>query len=517
MRIRLILLAMLAALCLPGVALAHAALESSDPAPGVLLADAPASIRLTFNEAVTPLVFRWIGPDGNIRDLDAGALSSANGVVTVIPPADLTRGSQVLSWRVASSDGHPVGGTLGFVIGVATGGAEPAAPATGLAAAAARWSLTMALVLGVGAAVYISLVAAGSETVATRRIGLWSATATVPLAWLAAGLHGADMLGIRPGSLLGTDPWAAVAPTGMAGTAGLSILAALLALAVIECRGRTRKTLALMAWGLAALSFVVSGHATTPVRIVALTSHAATFTFWIGSLPGLLLVLRAKGTAALPALRRFSALAVPLVILLLLSGVALTIAEAGGIEAVATSWGLLLAAKLMVVALMLGLAALNRQRLTPRLAAGGSSGPLRRSIAAELALAILVLALASGFRLTGTPMSVVTSPGVTVHVHGPTAMANLSLSSARRGLNRLRAEVSDADFGPLEPREVQVALDLPAAGIEKLRLKLQPVSPGLWQSEPFNLPLEGRWTLTLRILIDDFTSVALSTEVEIVP
>jgi putative copper resistance protein D len=58
-------------------------------------------------------------------------------------------------------------------------------------------------------------------------------------------------------------------------------------------------------------------------------------------------------------------------------------------------WSKVLAAKLLLFAAMLGLAALNRWRLTPALAANaaGSGKQLRRSLCAETGLALGVLAL----------------------------------------------------------------------------------------------------------------------------
>ncbi|MGN6463787.1 MAG: copper resistance protein CopC, partial [Pseudolabrys sp.] len=45
-------------------ALSHASLVSSQPADGAVLDRTPAMLVLTFNEAVAPLVFMLLGPDG---------------------------------------------------------------------------------------------------------------------------------------------------------------------------------------------------------------------------------------------------------------------------------------------------------------------------------------------------------------------------------------------------------------------------------------------------------------------
>jgi copper transport protein len=43
---------------------AHASLTKAEPADGAVIAAPPAALTLTFNEAVSPLVVRLIGPDG---------------------------------------------------------------------------------------------------------------------------------------------------------------------------------------------------------------------------------------------------------------------------------------------------------------------------------------------------------------------------------------------------------------------------------------------------------------------
>jgi methionine-rich copper-binding protein CopC len=47
-----------------GEACAHASLVKASPADGAVVPVAPAALSLTFNEPVSPLVIRLIGPDG---------------------------------------------------------------------------------------------------------------------------------------------------------------------------------------------------------------------------------------------------------------------------------------------------------------------------------------------------------------------------------------------------------------------------------------------------------------------
>src|SRR6476660_8262697 len=110
-----LLVAILAVLANPGAAHAHASLIRSDPADRVVMAQPPPACTLIFNEPVSPLVLRLVRPSGDVEDLKD---VSANGAtVKVALPAGLSQGTHLLSWRVVSADGHPVGGALTFSIG----------------------------------------------------------------------------------------------------------------------------------------------------------------------------------------------------------------------------------------------------------------------------------------------------------------------------------------------------------------------------------------------------------------
>ena len=96
---------------------AHATLIRSEPADGAVLDEAPQRLVLTFNEPVSPLVLRLIAADGTATPLDRVTL--ADQTVTVDLPPALGDGSYVASWRVVSADGHPIGGSVVFSVGVA--------------------------------------------------------------------------------------------------------------------------------------------------------------------------------------------------------------------------------------------------------------------------------------------------------------------------------------------------------------------------------------------------------------
>ena len=152
----------------------------------------------------------------------------------------------------------------------------------------------------------------------------------------------------------------------------------------------------------------------TAAAIAADVVHLAAAGVWIGGLPALAVLLwlagRAAGADARPyavlAARRFSRTALALVSALVLSGLWSTWVQVGSVAGLlGTRHGRLLLVKLLVFAAMLVLAALNR-RLIPTLAGDAATAGrpamrrLSRFVAAEAALALLVLAVVAAMTVT---------------------------------------------------------------------------------------------------------------------
>ncbi|WP_186421032.1 copper resistance protein CopC, partial [Bosea sp. CS1GBMeth4] len=180
-----------ASLAAAGQAHAHAALTTSVPADGAVVARAPATFGLSFSEPVSPLVLTLLGPEGASRRLTRFTL--ADRTLTIAAPDDLGEGTHVLSWRVVSEDGHPVGGSVMFSVG-APGPAPAAAaiqtePAVRVALWLGKLGLCLGLALGIGGVAFSAWVA--PLPAAARRpvagflaLGLVS----VPAAFAAQGL-----------------------------------------------------------------------------------------------------------------------------------------------------------------------------------------------------------------------------------------------------------------------------------------------------------------------------------------
>jgi copper transport protein len=517
--------ALLLSAFLAGQALAHAALVASDPADGAVLAKAPTELSLTFDEPVSPLILKLVEPDGSTVSLGEPRLDGNR--VVLAAPSSLGTGSYVLSWRVISEDGHPVGGAVVFSIGMPSGGA--AAEAT----EAIDWPLRGAiwfcrvliyigLFAGAGGAFFLTWFAGGARPM--RRFIAGASVAGFVAALLSLGLLGADALDLGLISLAEPKVWATALSTSYALTvlfASLAVLAALWALYSRTPGGpRVASALAMLGAGLALAS---SGHAATadPQWLMrpAVFVHAMAVAFWIGALAPLAGLFASRDPVARPALRRFSAIIPYTLAALLAAGIVLAIVQVGHFPAlVSTAYGRVLLVKLVLVALLLILAAFNRWRLTkPALAGEARAGrSFIRSVTGEIVLVTAILCTVALWRFTPPPRALADAaqvPPVSVHIHAERAMASLTVSPGRAGLVSVSAFIVGGDLDPLDAKEVTLSFSMPSAGIEPIRREARKLDAGQWRVDGLRLPVAGRWAVSVDILISDFESVTLKSEI----
>jgi copper transport protein len=567
-------IALLTALAPSSAAFAHASLVRAEPADGALVAEPPAALRLTFNEPVTLLVMRLIGPDGTAM---TPAASAENTTVTIKPPA-LRRGTHVLSWRVISADGHPVGGSLVFSVGEASAqpvpGALPAAdPSVRTAFWAAKLVIYFALLIGLGGAFFRIWMqdapAAHSRdppTLGSSYSGFESAEARGAKAesgnpglsvwilgprfrgderksngtpWvdrvlvaliavglivtpLSVGLQGLDALDLRLPALVQKPVW----ETGLGTSYGLTAIAAAVALFAglfafePASRAKTRlaaRSLSLVALMTAGLALALSGHASNAApQLLTRPSvfvHVVCVAFWIGALLPLIATVQAGEGGPLA---RFSRVIPYPLAALVISGGVLAVVQLDRVDALwTTSYGIVLSCKMAAVVALLGLAAVNRYVFTPRYRHGdaNASGPLVRTMAAELCIVAAILALVALWRFTPPPRALASAEPVEVHLHSTRAMAQMSLMPVRARDPRVDIQVLDNEFNALAVKEVTVTLANPAAGIEPIRRAAVRSRDGHWRVEGLRIPVAGQWTVRVDLLIDDFEKLVLEDQV----
>ncbi|WGS17108.1 MULTISPECIES: CopD family protein [unclassified Bradyrhizobium] len=520
MRLVARLAALLLAAYLATAAHAHAVLVGTEPADGSVLAAAPKTVVLRFNEAVAPTAVSLLDATGKPRDV---AIQAVDQSVLVTLPADLPQGTQVVSYRVVSQDGHPVAGSLLFSIGVVTGSAAPSGEsAVDPLIWLARIGVYLGLFVGVGGAFFAAWIA---QARAGRAVILGSLGVGLVSAIVSLGLQGLDLLNLPLTGLATRGPWT----SALATTFGPSMLVAIAAMLIAAIGWRSPSSGAVRIGTVVAmigvgLTLAASGHAATAspqwLTRPAVFVHGVGLAYWVGALAPIAAMVWRRNDGTLPwTLRRFSNVAVPVVGVIALSGLALAIVQLESFGAlIDTRYGNILALKLGLVLLLLVLAALNRFLFTPAVAHDPrKTKPLLRSVIGECVLALAIFALVAGWRFTPPPRALAMSTDVplAVHIHADAAMFQVLIGPGKVGQNDFVLQLMNDDASPLVTKEATLTLSLPERGIEPMERSAALGPDGYWHVRKVPLPFPGRWHMQIDALVTDFKKVTLEDDFEV--
>lgn len=507
---------------------AHASLVRSEPADKSVVPTAPSHIHLIYNEPVSALVLKLVAADRSATTLDK--VVGDDATLTVTLPDKMANGTYVLSWRVISEDGHPVSGSLIFSVGAPSAGMI-AAPDTKVdpvlrsAIWVAKLALYLGLFLGVGGAIFHGLFAPVSAGV--RRFVLVTIGVGTVAAIVSASLQGLDALALPLSGFFQAQAWA----EGFATSFGRTVIVALVAFAIgffcLRASGRPIRFVAAIL-GLAAvgLALALSGHASaaSPQLLTrpAVFVHGIGITFWAGSLVPLAALLRSGGYEAKKVLHRYGIAILPVFVVLAAAGIALSLIQLDHVSALwTTGYGEVFSVKVVLIIALLGLAALNRVRLTPAYARGdaGASTRFVRSIGVEIVIVLAIFAVAALWRFTPPPRSLAAAEALavpaSVHLHGEKAMAEVAFAPGHAGPVTATIDVMDADANALKAKEVTLSLSNPASGIEPLRRSATQKQEGTWEIPDLTIPTAGKWTVRVEVLISDFEKATLEEPIDI--
>jgi copper transport protein len=265
---------------------------------------------------------------------------------------------------------------------------------------AGRWALYWGLALLLGAATTGLLVLGGRLPAAARPLlGVGLVLAVGGL--VAEALAERSAVGVPLGALLTSGPGRALVREAAA------LVLAIVAVRVLWARPRSRAALVVV--GLAATAAMgahaAGGHAAgqsglRAADLLVQWAHLVAVGGWIGGLVWLLAGLRGRDRPEqVAAVVRFSRLAPLAVAVVALTGLTRATEEVGSPQRLLTTgFGRTLLVKAGLVAVLLALAAVNRYRVVPALAAGAGAGTLatlRRTVGGELAVAGPVLLAAA--------------------------------------------------------------------------------------------------------------------------
>jgi len=527
-------------------AAAHAALDTTVPADGETVAEAPAEVLLTFTEPVEATLGAVRVYDGSGAQVDQGDVRRLDDqrTVRVGLPEDPGQGTYVVTWSATSEDAHPVKGAFLFNVGRSGTPDQSVVEAIfadanredvglGAAASALRAAVYVGVLLAVGGVVF--LVWAHDRAAAERRplarivlaATVLAATATV----VGIGVQGALLTGL--GGRAVTDPriWGEVLGTSY-GLSAMVRLAGLVGVFVFVPRLWRRVPIvgSAAASALVLISFVLTGHpASTQPRwlvIGADVSHTLAAATWFGGLVLLLVALRrrraqddAVGGGRLVA--RFSTMATGAVILVSLAGLGLAWTQVRAARAlVSSTYGWTLIAKVAMVGAVLAVASYNNRRLVPsiRRGTGEAWATLRRTVRLEVVGLALVLAV------TGVLVNLVparTAAGVEGAVSayadlGEEYEVNLTVDPSRAGENQFHLYLLGSDGRPVDvAEELTMEFALPAEDIGPLEREPFVAGPGHWTLTGPVLSIPGQWQVTVRTRIGDFEELAATIPVRV--
>ena len=169
--------AILAAALLGAVApaSAHDAVSSTSPASGATVAAPPEEVSVTFNKNPLALGAQILVNDAAGTNWSDGAVEIAGNVAAQKLKSGAPAGAYTVTWRVASSDGHPIEGSFTFTaaagatastaaaavptMGTAQPGITPAPAQPASAAEPFPWSIVIFVGTAVGILVVLVLMA----------------------------------------------------------------------------------------------------------------------------------------------------------------------------------------------------------------------------------------------------------------------------------------------------------------------------------------------------------------------
>ena len=547
--------AAVAARSAPGL-FAHAALASTYPADGSVVATEPTQVSATFDQpiGITPASLVVYTPDGNRADDGDATLAAAEEITVTLLPG-LGPGTYTATWHVTSADTHPVAGAFTFSIGAPSATHVPALEQTPNTLVSTLFAVarlleyaSFALMCGAVAFLITCWPAGAARKGVIRLVTVsWAVLLLSTLCGLllqgpyaaSAGLGqllNAQLVQATLSSTLGTGSQARELMAFLAGGTASLLLPRL------GSSGRRTRIVVGAAWAIVttavAASWAVYDHASTGVQaplggVTADVIHLDAMAIWIGGLAVLAgFALRspaagdspagdspagdsAAGTAA-AAVERFSAIALGCVAAIIGSGAYQTWREVGAWDAlVSTSYGRLILAKVAGLILLIGLGYLARRAVRHVLRPPAAVGRLRVSVAAELVIAAVVLAFTSLLVNTATgresyaPTVTASRPFSTGGPRG-TGTVHVFIGPARLGPNTIDLYLTGAAGHGYVPAQVTGELSYPAKDLGPVAVTLTETAPGQYRTQRAEFTFTGQWSLTVTVRSDAFDKTTVS-------
>jgi copper transport protein len=547
--------AMVITLALPGVASAHAYLIRTSPAASRVLNGSPATVSLTYDEAVEPrfAIVSVTSASGTQETAGAVRRSPADPDTLVAPlRAHLAEGWYLVYWRAISVDGHPVQGAFTYAVGPDPGPAPRfavpsiAGSATSPQPLITRWVMFLSVMVSIGLFVLRFLVAramprrAGQTTLRGLSIA-FVVSSVIGLLAIAAYLDASTAID----SLRSVFDVGALVPLFRVTAFGRGYVDMLLCYALFCIAGWTAlrldrpdrrrrsvaelgaQTGALLAAGAVLIIPGTAGHAAqTPPRGLTLAAdwlHLVSGSLWIGGLVGLLVLWLTldpgrRVTGLSVVVPRFSNLALGSVAALVVTGTIETIDHMPALDALwRTGFGVAILVKTGILLAAMAIASGNLLRAAPGLAAArvdpgrgaGAAALLRRLVGGEAFLvtgAVFVGALLSS--LAPPPPAFALQNSAVAQVGPGRVVKTVTLNGYQLSLlvspNKAAAPDSfslriERNGRPVRHANVTLTFNHTQMEMPQQQYQLTETQPGIYSRTAPALIMVGNWSLVYQI------------------
>ena len=555
-----------------GSALAHANLVEASPAPNSTLNAAPSQVIIWFTEPIEPRLseIRVLDAQGARVDDGNSRFDPNDPTVMSVGMEPVPDGTYTVAWKnVSAVDGHRVRGSYLFSVGVPISGEtleEPEGPLLqSPAEPALRWLLllgALAMAGGLVLELFVTLPALqprkGEAAVrellvrlAARSIKLtWASVAVFSVASVAQLLLQASLIyEVSVIEAVGPLAWATLDETAWGGLwlwrmalTGLFVLLAFGASGRWPVSGGHRPLFRVLALAagcgiLWTLSLTSHAAATADIRNLAVAADFAHFlaaAAWVGGLfhlcigiPLFLRILspRQRRECLGRIVPRFSVVAGLSVAALIVTGVFSGWAQVTVPEALSVPYGRTLTLKIILVAALLIIGAVNLFWVRPGLARrDGRERWLRRTIIAEVVLAVLVLGTVGLLTSLEPARQVASRMGIGVP-EAPSfrgtdegATMTLSVDPGRVGANDLTVRLEDRLGRPItNATDVRARVKYVDSDLGEETSSATPVGDGSYLLEGVPLSIAGAWQVELLVNRPDAFDSRTAFRFEVAP
>ncbi len=539
----------------PSAASAHAYLIKTIPAASGVLDTPPKTVQLTYDEAVEPRFAIISVTDANGKQETTGPVerSPADPDTLVVPlRPNLPQGWYLIYWRAISVDGHPVQGAFTYAVGPNPGPAPQfpvpsiSATATSLNLLIARWVMFLSVMVAFG--LFALRMFIGRPL--TRRVR-GASLRPLSIAFVIVSVIGLLAIPTYLDFATANDSLRSVFDVGALvplfrvtafgrGYVDMMLCFALFCLAAwiglwLDRPERERRSIAELLSVIGALFAAAAvliipgaaGHAgqTSPRGLSLFLDwlHLASGSLWVGGLIGLLVIWASLGSELRIAglsvcVPRFSTIALPSVLALLVTGTAATVIHMPAVNALwETGYGKAILVKIGLLTAAIGLAAINRLRSKPRIIAGrgdaelGASAArlLRRTLSGEaflLAAAVFAAAVLSSL-----------APPPPAFAEQNSALASVGPGQVAKTIGRLgyrlqflvspnKAAAPDSfalritkNGQPVRGADVTLTFNHTEMQMPQQEYQLAETSPGVYARAAPALVMVGKWALAFQV------------------